>query len=92
MKVSSGKLPEMAERETEETCTEHISVMKKEMKKTTNRKMALIKNLMELTYSHRRQSILLQPTAIDDVVSRTLEHSGEIKSWRPCLARVNNIK
>lgn len=58
----------MAEGETEETCTEHISVMKKEMKKTTNRKMALIKNLIELTYSHRRQSILLQPTAIDDVI------------------------
>ena len=41
--------------------------MNKEMKKTTNRKMLLIKNLMELTYSHRRQSILLQPTAIDDL-------------------------
>jgi hypothetical protein len=42
--------------------------MKKEMKKTPNRKMALIKNLMELTYSHRLQSLLLQPTAIDDLI------------------------
>ena len=68
MKMDSGKLPEIAEGETEETCKEHISLMKKEMKKTTNRKMALIKNLMEQTYSHRRQSILQQPTAIDDLI------------------------
>lgn len=68
MKMDSEKLPEIAEGETEETCKEHISLMKKEMKKTTNRKMALIKNLIDQTYSHRRQSILLQPTAIDDLI------------------------
>lgn len=58
----------MAEGETEETCKEYISLLKKEMKKTTNRKIALIKKLIELTCVHRRQSILQQPTAIDDLL------------------------
>ena len=38
------------------------------MKKTTNRKMAVIKDLMELTYPYRRKSILLQPSEIDVVL------------------------
>ena len=63
-----GKIPEMMDGETEETCKEHILVMKKEMKKTTNRKMAVIKDLMELTYPYRRKSILLQPSEIDVVL------------------------
>ena len=58
----------MAQGETEETCKEHISALKKEMKKSSNRKMALIKNLMELTYLQRRQSILLQPMPIEELL------------------------
>ena len=50
-----GKIPEMMDGETEETCKEHILVMKKEMKKTTNRKMAVVKDLMELTYPYRME-------------------------------------
>jgi hypothetical protein len=68
MKMDSGKFPRDSRRQDRGNRKEHISLMKKEMKKTTNRKMVLIKNLMELTYSHRRQSILLQPTAIDDLI------------------------
>ena len=63
-----GKISEMMDGETEETCKEHILVMKKEMRKTTNRKMAVIKDLMELTYPYRRKSILLQPSEIDVVL------------------------
>lgn len=63
-----GKLPEMQEGETQETCKEHIACMKKEMKKSSNRKMAVIKELMDLTYPYRRQAILQQPTEIDSVI------------------------
>lgn len=74
MKIGTGKFPEIAEGKTEETCKEHISLTTKEMNKTTNRKMALIKNFMELTYSHRRQSILPQPTATDVLIKEYPAH------------------
>ena len=58
----------MRDGETKETCKEHISLLKKEMKKTTNRKMALIKDLMELTFPYRRNEILKELSPIDSVM------------------------
>ena len=62
----------MRDCETKETCKEHISLLKKEMKKTTNRKMALMKDLMELTFPYRRNEILEELSPIDSVMHEYL--------------------
>ena len=54
-KVDS-ELPQLAEGETEETCKEHAKRMKAEMAKS-KRNASEIKELMHLTYPHRRQQI-----------------------------------
>ena len=46
------------EGETEDTCKEHIEVLKKEMARKTNRNMAVIKELMALTFAYRRSTFL----------------------------------
>ena len=48
----------MPEGETEETCKEHIEVLKKEMARKTNRNMAVVKELMALTFAYRRTAFL----------------------------------
>ena len=46
------------EGETEDTCKEHIEVLKKEMARKTNRNIAVIKELMALTFAYRRSTFL----------------------------------
>ena len=46
------------EGETEDTCKEHIEVLEKEMARKTNRNMAVIKELMALTFAYRRSTFL----------------------------------
>ncbi|CAB3983133.1 Hypothetical predicted protein [Paramuricea clavata] len=48
----------MPEGETEETCKEHIEALKKEMARKTNRNMAVVKELMALTFACRRTAFL----------------------------------
>ena len=69
-KTDVGRIPEKPEGETLETCKEHVALMKKEMLKSTNRKMIMIKDLIELTFPFRRESILLEPAAIDAVIQQ----------------------
>jgi hypothetical protein len=42
---------EMPEGETEETCKDHAKLMKKEMARTTNKTLAMLKELMGITFS-----------------------------------------
>ena len=60
----------MAQGETEETCKEHITIMKKEMGKTTNKNVAMIRELMDLTYPLRRREILTNPTSIKGYIAK----------------------
>ena len=46
------------EGETEDTSKEHIEVLKKEMARKTNRNMAVINELMTLTFAYRRSTFL----------------------------------
>ncbi|CAB3992746.1 Hypothetical predicted protein [Paramuricea clavata] len=55
--------PHLPEGETQETCTEHKKVLVKEMAKS-RRNLPLIRELMELTYSHHRHNFLKQPKTV----------------------------
>lgn len=59
----------MPDGETNETCLEHISNMKKELLKTTNKNLNLVKKLMELTFAHRRQIIVFNPVTVQELVN-----------------------
>ena len=48
----------MPEGETVETCQEHVKAMNKEMAQPSNRNLAMVNELMELTHSLRRQWFL----------------------------------
>jgi hypothetical protein len=48
----------MPEGETGQTCKEHIEVLKKEMACKTNRNMAVVKELIALTFAYRRTTFL----------------------------------
>jgi hypothetical protein len=48
--------------ETEETCNEHVTALKKEMAKPKNKNLTLIKELMEATFQTRRKRVLGSPT------------------------------
>ena len=55
---------EVLSAETEETLHEHREHMKKEMAKSRNKNMTLIKELMDATYKSRRQTVLESPTTL----------------------------
>jgi len=59
---------EMPEGETAETCQEHVKAMKKEMARSSNRNLAMVKELMELTHSHRRQWFLKETVPISSFI------------------------
>ena len=59
--------PQLPEGETRETCTEHKKVLVKEMAKS-RRNLPLIRELMELTYSHRRHDFLKQPKTVEAIL------------------------
>lgn len=59
---------EMPEGETAETCQEHIKAMKKEMDRSSNRNLAMVKELMELTHSYRRQWFLKEMVPISSFI------------------------
>lgn len=67
-KVDGAEIPELPEGETVETCKEHVACLKKEMKKTSNKNVTMIRELMDTTYATRRKSVLLEPKAIDEVL------------------------
>jgi hypothetical protein len=58
-------IPQLADGETEETCAEHTKHMKVEMAKS-KKNASQIKELMQLTYPHRRQ--LITTGAVTDVL------------------------
>ena len=62
------EIVEMPEGETEETCQEHVKAMKKEMARSSNRNLAMVKELMELTHSHRRQWFLKEMVPISSFI------------------------
>jgi hypothetical protein len=62
-----GRVPVKPEGETMDTCREHATVMKKEMLKSSNKNVVMIKKLMVLTYPFRREKILIEPTAVEDI-------------------------
>lgn len=47
----------MPEGETKETCEEHKSIMKKEMARSSNRNLALVRELMGVTFAYRREML-----------------------------------
>ena len=67
-RVDTNKVPEMLEGETEETCKEHVKAMSKEMLKSTNRNVAMVKELMMITYAIRRKGVLIEQKVIPDVL------------------------
>ncbi len=63
-----GKIPGKPEGETLETCREHAPQLKKEMMKTSNRNLCMIKELMDLSFAFRRERILIDPRPVGDVI------------------------
>ena len=63
-----GRISEKLDGETLETCKGHVSVMRKEMFGYTNRKLSIIKKLMELTFPFRRERILMEPAAAKSIL------------------------
>ena len=57
------------EGETEETLKEHIKTMKKEMARSTNRNLALVKDLMALTHGFHRQLMLKDVLPVRQIVN-----------------------
>ena len=51
--------------ETDETVKEHCSTMKKELSKTSNKNLVLVRELMDATYGARRIQIKNNPTTIE---------------------------
>ncbi len=56
-----------------DTCREHATVMKKEMLKSTNKNVVMIKKLMVFTYPFRREKILVELTVVENI---TKEYSA----------------
>ena len=56
-----------------DTCSEHVTVMKKDMLKSTNKNVVMIKKLMVLTYPFRRENILVELTVVENI---TKEYSA----------------
>lgn len=69
-KKARGPLPQFLPGETEETCSEHISTMKREMQKVSHKNMVLVKNLMDLTYPYRRRAIIGEPLSVKELLSK----------------------
>lgn len=71
---------EMPEGETEETCKEHIKVMKKEMARPSNRSLAMVKELMVLTHAYRREWFLKETIPINQFLEEypALKTSAEV--------------
>ena len=70
----------MPEGETEETCKEHIKVMKKVMARPSNRSLAMVKELMVLTHAHRRELFLKETIPINQFLEEypALKTSAEV--------------
>lgn len=51
--------------ETDETVKEHCSTMKKELSKTSNKNLVLVRELMNATFEARRIQIMNNPTTIE---------------------------
>lgn len=68
-KRKSGEaIPQLEERETEETCQDHMKEMKKEMAKSSNKTYGLISSLMEATYRFQHQNILAKTISVNQVL------------------------
>ena len=63
-RVDTNRVLELPEGDTEETCKEHLKAMSKELSKNTNRNLAMVRELMMITYAIRRKRILLEENAI----------------------------
>ena len=61
-------ISEMPEGETAETCQEHVKAMKKELARSSNRNLTMVKELMELTHSYRRQWVLKEMVPISSFI------------------------
>lgn len=65
-----GQVPSYVEGETESTCKEHMASLKKEMQKSSNRNLQMVKQLMEITYPYRRRMILTEPLSIPEIMDK----------------------
>ncbi|XP_028394383.1 uncharacterized protein LOC114518559 [Dendronephthya gigantea] len=54
--------------ETDETIKEHITTIKKEMGKSSNKNLMLVKELMNVTYGSRQNNILSNPVSIKETL------------------------
>ena len=59
----------MLEGETEETCREHIKVMKREMARPSNSNLATITELMALTHAYRRELFFKETIPINQFIA-----------------------
>ena len=77
----------MPEGETEETCREHIKVMKREMARPSNRNLATIKELMALTHAYRRELFLKETIPINQFVEEypALKTSAGVRRCQKAL-------
>lgn len=75
---------EMPEGETEETCKEHIKVMKREMARPSNRSLAMVKELTVLTHAHRGELFLKETIPINQFLKEypALKISAEVHVCR----------
>lgn len=77
----------MPEGETEETCREHIKVMKREMARPSNRNLATITELMALTHAYRRELFLKETIPINQFVEEypSLKTSAGVRRCQKVL-------
>lgn len=68
--MNLSDLPDLPEGETEETCLEHIKALQKEMDKVTNKNQALIRELMDTTFSFRREKMFEESERIEEVLHK----------------------
>ncbi|XP_028418061.1 uncharacterized protein LOC114542873 [Dendronephthya gigantea] len=68
-KVADDAPLALVEGETTQTCQDHLAAIKREMAKNKNRNVALIKELMELTYPYRRNKVVSSPTTLKDLLA-----------------------
>lgn len=82
----------MPEGETEETCKEHVKAMKKEMTRTTNRNVAMVKDLMEITHAYRREQFMKDIVPISKFLEDypALKTAFEVSGYLRLFSNPNN--
>lgn len=59
----------MPEGETKEMCEEHKLIMKKEMARSSNRNLALVRELMGVTFAYRGEMLIKEVIPVSQLVT-----------------------